>query len=131
MSGHSKWKTIQHKKGAADAKRGQAFSKLAREIWVVVRQSGADPTTNPALRTVLAKCKSVNMPNDNIERAIKKGTGEIEGVTFEEIVYEGFAAGGIGLVVKVLTDNKNRAASEIRRIFNKHGRRWRRRGSRC
>ncbi len=120
MSGHSKWKTIQHKKGAADAKRGRIFSKLAKEIMVVAK-SGSDPDKNAALRTVLQKAKSVNMPAENIERAIKKGAGELEGVSYEEITYEGFAAGGIGLVVSVLTDNKNRAAAEIRHAFGKHG----------
>jgi YebC/PmpR family DNA-binding regulatory protein len=121
MSGHSKWATIRHKKGAADAKRGKVFSKLAKEIMVVARQSGGDPEQNPTLRTLIQKAKGVNMPGDNIERAIKKGTGELEGVSFEEIVYEGYADGGVGLVVMVLTDNKNRAAAEIRHIFNKHG----------
>lgn len=121
MSGHSKWATIRHKKGAADAKRGKVFSKLSKELLVVARQGGGNPELNPTLRTLMQKCKSVNMPNDNIERAIKKGTGEIDGVTYEEIVYEGYAAGGVGLVVKCLTDNKNRAAAEIRHIFTKHG----------
>jgi len=121
MSGHSKWKTIAHKKGAADARRGKAFSKVSKELMVVARQGGSNPEMNPALRNVMQKAKSVNMPADNVERAIKKGAGELEGVTFEEIVYEGYAAGGIGMVVKALTDNKNRAASEIRHIFTKHG----------
>ena len=121
MSGHSKWKTIQHKKGAADAKRGKMFSKLSKELMVVARQGGSDPGQNPSLRTVIQKAKSLNMPTDNITRAIKKGAGEVEGVTFEEIVYEGYAAGGVGLIVKALTDNKNRAAAEIRHIFTKHG----------
>lgn len=121
MSGHSKWKTIQHKKGAADAKRGKIFSKLSKELMVVARQGGGDPDKNPSLRTVMQKAKSANMPGDNIKRAIKKGTGEIEGVIFEETTYEGFAAGGVALVVRALTDNKNRAAAEIRHIFTKHG----------
>jgi len=121
MSGHSKWATIRHKKGAADAKRGRVFSKLAKEVMVVARRGGGDPGNNPTLRTLIQKCKSVNMPNDNIERAIKKGTGELEGVQFEEIVYEGYASGGVALVVEVLTDNRNRAAAEIRHIFTKHG----------
>ncbi len=121
MSGHSKWATIKHKKGAADAKRGKLFSKLAKEIMVVARQGGGDPSANITLRTLIQKAKSVNMPNDNIDRAIKKGTGEAGGVTFEEIVYEGYANGGVALIVKVLTDNRNRAAAEIRHIFNKHG----------
>jgi YebC/PmpR family DNA-binding regulatory protein len=121
MSGHSKWKTIQHKKGAADAKRGQAFSKLSRELMVVARRGGSNPDMNPTLRAVIQKAKSVNMPADNVDRAIKKGAGELAGVVYEEVVYEGFAAGGIGLVVMVLTDNKNRAAAEIRHVFNRHG----------
>jgi len=121
MSGHSKWKTIQHKKGAADAKRGKVFSKLSRELMVVARKGGSDPEKNPSLRAVIQKAKSVNMPADNIDRAVKKGAGEIEGVVFEEIVYEGYAGGGVALVVVVLTDNKNRAASEVRHIFTRHG----------
>jgi YebC/PmpR family DNA-binding regulatory protein len=121
MSGHSKWKTIQHKKGAADAKRGKIFSKLSKELMVVARQGGSNPETNPTLRTLIQKAKSVNMPGDNIDRAVKKGAGELEGVTFEEIVYEGYAAGGVAMIVKVLTDNKNRAAAEVRHIFTKHG----------
>ena len=121
MSGHSKWKTIQHKKGAADARRGKVFSKLSKELMVVARQGGGDQEMNPTLRTVVQKAKSVNMPADNIQRAIKKGTGEMEGVTFEEVVYEGYASGGVALIVEALTDNKNRAASEIRHIFTKHG----------
>jgi len=121
MSGHSKWATIKHKKGAADAKRGQAFSKIAKEIMVVSRQSGGDPATNITLRTLIQKAKGVNMPNDNIDRAIKKGTGETGGAAFEEVVYEGYASGGVSLIVYVLTDNRNRAAAEIRHIFKKHG----------
>ncbi len=121
MSGHSKWATIKHKKGAADAKRGKVFSKLAKEIMVVSKQGGGDPDANATLRNLLQKAKSVNMPSENIDRAIKKGTGELDGVTFEEISYEGYAGGGVGLIVKVLTDNKNRAAAEIRNIFKKNG----------
>jgi len=121
MSGHSKWATIKHKKGSADAKRGKMFSKLAKEIMVVSRQGGGDPSANPTLRTLVQKAKSINMPGENIDRAIKKGTGELEGSTFEEVVYEGFASGGAALIVQCLTDNKNRAAAEIRHIFNKHG----------
>jgi YebC/PmpR family DNA-binding regulatory protein len=120
MSGHSKWKTIQHKKGAADAKRGKIFSKMSKEIMVAARAGGSDIEQNAALRNIVQKAKSVNMPADNIERAIKKGAGELDGVTFEEVVYEGYAGGGVGIVVKVLTDNKNRAASEIRHIFTKN-----------
>ena len=121
MSGHSKWATIRHKKGAADAKRGKIFSKLAKEMMVVARQGGGDPATNPTLRTLMQKAKSENMPSENIDRAIKKGTGDLDGVTYEEITYEGYAAGGVGMIVKVLTDNKNRAAAEIRHIFGKNG----------
>lgn len=120
MSGHSKWKTIQHKKGAADAKRGKVFSKLSKELMVTARESGGDPEKNAALRTLIQKAKSSNMPADNIDRAIKKGTGELDGATLDEVVYEGYVAGGVAIVVKALTDNKNRAASEIRHIFNKH-----------
>ena len=120
MSGHSKWKTIQHKKGAADAARGRVFSKLSREIMVVARAGGGDPVTNITLRSLIQKAKSANMPADNIDRAVKKGTGEIEGQIFEEITYEGYAAGGVAIVVNVLTDNKNRAAAEIRHVFTKH-----------
>lgn len=120
MSGHSKWATIKHKKGAADAKRGKVFSKIAKEITVAVKASGGDPGNNPSLRTLIAKAKSVNMPNDNIDRAIKKGTGELAADILEEITYEGYAQGGVGLVVKVLTDNKNRAAAEVRHIFKKN-----------
>ncbi|MDE0839439.1 MAG: YebC/PmpR family DNA-binding transcriptional regulator, partial [Kiritimatiellae bacterium] len=109
MSGHSKWKTIQHKKGAADAKRGKIFSKLSREIMVVARQGGGDIDTNVTLRTLVQKAKGSNMPADNIERAIKKGIGDVDGVSYEEITYEGYAAGGVAMVVNVLTDNKNRA----------------------
>lgn len=120
MSGHSKWATIKHKKGAADAKRGKIFSKIAKEIMILAKQGGGDPGSNAALRNMLAKAKAVNMPNDNIDRAIKKGTGEGGTVNFDEITYEGFAAGGVGLIVKVLTDNKNRAAAEIGNIFKKN-----------
>ena len=121
MSGHSKWATIKHKKGAADAKRGKVFSKLSKELMVVARQGGSDPGMNPTLRTLVQKAKSVNMPSDNIDRAIKKGAGELDGVVFEEVVYEGYAAGGVGLIVMGLTDNKNRAAAEIRHVFTRHG----------
>ena len=121
MSGHSKWATIRHKKGAADAKRGKLFSRLTKEIMVVAREHGGDPDKNPTLRTLMQKAKGVNMPADNVDRAIKKGTGELAGEAMEEIMYEGYAAGGIGLVVQVLTDNKNRAAAEVRHVFTKHG----------
>jgi len=121
MSGHSKWKTIQHKKGAADAKRGKIFSKMAKELMVVAKAGGGSPDTNTALRNMIIRCKAVSMPNENIDRAIKKGTGELAADIMEEISYEGFADGGVGIVVKVLTDNKNRAAAELRHIFSKCG----------
>ncbi|MBQ8570030.1 MAG: YebC/PmpR family DNA-binding transcriptional regulator [Kiritimatiellae bacterium] len=128
MSGHSKWATIKHKKGAADAKRGKMFSKLAKEIMIAAK-SGGDPSMNPSLRTIIQKAKSINMPNDNIEKAIKKGTGELASEAYEEITYEGYAAGGIGLVVNVLTDNKNRAAAEVGHIFKRNGSEFATRGS--
>jgi YebC/PmpR family DNA-binding regulatory protein len=121
MSGHSKWKTIQHKKGAADAKRGKIFSKMAKELMVVAKAGGGNPDTNTALRNLIVRCKASSMPNENIDRAIKKGTGELAADIMEEITYEGFAGGGVGVVVKVLTDNKNRAAAEVRHVFSKHG----------
>ncbi|MCF7849439.1 MAG: YebC/PmpR family DNA-binding transcriptional regulator [Kiritimatiellales bacterium] len=120
MSGHSKWANIKHRKGKADAARGQVFSKLAKEIMVAAR-SGGNPADNITLRALVQKAKSVSMPNDNIDRAIKKGTGELEGGQLEEGSYEGYAAGGIAVVVKVLTDNKNRSASEVRFAFSKAG----------
>lgn len=129
MSGHSKWATIKHKKGAADARRGKVFSKLAKELMVVARQGGSDPGMNPTLRTLIQKAKSVNMPSDNVERAIKKGAGELEGAVFEEAVYEGYTGGGVGLIVQALTDNKNRAAAEIRHIFTKYGSSFAQQGS--
>lgn len=121
MSGHSKWKTIQHKKGSADARRGKIFSKISKELMVVAKIGGGDPDTNPSLRAIIQKAKSANMPADNVTRAIKRGMGEIEGATYEEVVYECYTAGGVALVAEVLTDNKNRAAAEIRHVFLKHG----------
>ena len=121
MSGHSKWAKIKHAKGAADQKKGQVFSKLAKELMVVAKQGGGDPGMNAGLRNLIQKAKSVNMPNDNIDRAIKKGTGELGGAVYEEVSYEAYAGGGVGIIVKGLTDNKNRAAAEIRNIFKKHG----------
>lgn len=121
MSGHSKWATIKHKKAAADAKRGQVFSKVVKELTVAARSGGADPNSNPRLRTVLAKAKEANMPADNIDRAIKKGTGELPGVSYEEQMYEGYGPGGVAIIVEVLTDNKNRTAAEIRAIFTRGG----------
>ena len=120
MSGHSKWSTIKHKKGAADAKRGKVFSRMSKELMVAARQGGSDPGQNAALRTIIQKARSVNMPGDNIDRAIKKGAGELEGSHFEEVVYEGYV-NGVGLIIVALTDNKNRAAAEIRHVFTRHG----------
>jgi len=121
MAGHSKWANIKHKKAAADAKRGKTFSKIAKEITVAARMGGGDPSANIALRPLLSKARAVNMPADNIDRAIKKGTGEgSENVQFDEIVYEGYAGDGVGIIVKTLTENKNRTASEVRHCFNKH-----------
>jgi len=121
MSGHSKWHTIKHKKGAADAKRGQMFTKLIKEISISARMGGGDPEANPRLRTVILKAKAGNMPRENIERAIKKGTGELEGVSYEEILYEAYGPGGVAILIDILTDNKNRAAAEIRNLLNKGG----------
>lgn len=121
MSGHSKWSTIKRKKGAIDAKRGKIFSKLAKEIVVAARAGGGDPSMNPRLRTVLLAAKSENMPKDNVERAIKKGTGEIEGATYEEQRYECYGVAGVGIIVDTLSDNKNRTVAEIRHTVNKHG----------
>ena len=118
MSGHSKWSTIKHKKGALDAKRGKIFSKLSKEIAVSAKQ-GKDPDTNPRLRLALQKAKEANMPSDNVDRAIKKGTGELPGVMYEETTYEGYGAGGVAIIVETLTDNKNRTTPEIRMIFTK------------
>ena len=121
MSGHSKWANIKIKKGKADAARGKAFSKIAKEMTVSARMAGGDPAGNITLRALIAKAKSVNMPNDNIERAIKKGTGELESAALEELTYEAYAPGGIGIIIQALTDNKNRAASEIRNACTKNG----------
>ncbi len=121
MSGHSKWSSIKHKKGAADAKRGKIFSRLNKEITVAARMGGGDSSANPRLRTAIQSAKSENMPKDNIERAIKKGTGELEGVNYEEVVYEGYGPGGAAVLIESLTDNKNRAVADIRHIFNKGG----------
>ncbi len=122
MSGHSKWSTIRHKKGAADAKRGKIFTRLIKEITIAARMGGSgDPDANPRLRTAIAAAKAENMPKDNIERAIKKGTGELEGVNYEESVYEGYGPAGAAVLVESLTDNKNRAVAEIRHIFSKCG----------
>jgi len=121
MSGHSKWSTIKHKKGALDAKRGQAFTKILKEITVAARLGGGDIAANPRLRLAVDLAKSRNMPKDNWERAIKKGTGELEGVTYEEVVYEGYGPGGVAILVEAVTDNKNRTTPEIRSFFTKFG----------
>ena len=120
MSGHSKWSTIKHKKGAADAKRGKIFTKLIKEITVAARLGGGDIDANPRLRSAVTAAKSENMPKDNMERAIKKGTGELEGVNYEEVLYEGYGPGGAAILIESLTDNKNRAVAEIRNILNKN-----------
>ena len=121
MSGHSKWSTIKRKKGAADAKRGQVFTRLIREISVAAKFGGGDPDGNPRLRTAVDAAKAQNMPKDNIERAIKKGTCELDGVTYEEITYEGYGPGGVAFLIEVMTDNKNRTAADVRNILNKRG----------
>ena len=121
MSGHSKWSTIKRKKGAADAKRGQIFSRLSKEITLAAKNGGGDPDMNPKLRTVLLKARAENMPVENTERAIKKGTGELPGVVYEEFVYEGYAPHGVAVIIEVTTDNKNRAASDVRSTFSKNG----------
>jgi len=121
MSGHSKWATIKHAKGAADAKRGQMFTKFIKEISIAARMGGGDPNGNPRLRTAILKARAANMPKDNIERAIKKGTGELGGANYEELLYEGYAPGGVAVLVEVLTDNKNRAAANVRNLFSKNG----------
>jgi YebC/PmpR family DNA-binding regulatory protein len=121
MSGHSKWHSIKHKKGALDAKRGRMFTKLIKEITIAARIGGGDPEGNPRLRKAVLDAKGVNMPADNIKRAIQKGTGELEGGQLEEIMYEGYAPGGVAMLVEVVTDNRNRTVSEIRHVFSKNG----------
>jgi YebC/PmpR family DNA-binding regulatory protein len=121
MSGHSKWHTIKHKKGAADAKRGKIFTRIIKELTVAARSGGGDPDANPRLRTIIAEAKAVNMPADNIKRAIQRGTGELPGVSYEEVTYEGYGPGGAALIIEVLTDNKNRTVGEIRHLLTKHG----------
>ena len=121
MSGHSKWATIKHKKGATDAKRGKIFTRLIKEITIAAKSGGGDPDGNPRLRGAIAAAKAENMPADNIKRAIQRGTGELEGVSYEEITYEGYGPGGVALIIDVLTDNKNRAVSEVRHAFSKNG----------
>jgi|SRR5688572_11427098 YebC/PmpR family DNA-binding regulatory protein len=121
MSGHSKWSTIKHKKAAKDAKRGKIFTKVIKEITVAARLGGGDVNANPRLRTAVLAAKAVSMPSDNIDRAIKKGTGELEGVNYEEITYEGYGPGGVALMVQVLTDNRVRTVAELRSLLTKHG----------
>ncbi|MDH5681609.1 MAG: YebC/PmpR family DNA-binding transcriptional regulator [Spirochaetota bacterium] len=121
MSGHSKWHSIKHKKAAADAKRGKVFTKIIREITVAAKIGGGDINANPRLRLIVQKAKEANMPADNIDRAIKKGTGELEGVSYEELLYEGYGPEGVAFIMDILTDNKNRTVAEIRKILSKHG----------
>ena len=120
MSGHSKWHTIKHKKGAADAKRGKIFTRLIKELTVAARNGGGDPDTNPRLRTIVLEAKANNMPRENIDRAIRRGTGEEPGVSYEEVTYEGYGPGGVALMIETLTDNKNRTVGEIRHLLSKH-----------
>ena len=121
MSGHSKWSSIKHKKGAADAKRGKIFTRIVREIIVAARDGGGDPDANPRLRLAMSTARAANMPNSNVEKAIKKGTGEIEGVSYDNFVYEGYGQGGVAIIVETLTDNKQRTVSEVRHCFSKYG----------
>lgn len=121
MAGHSKWANIKHKKARMDAKKGKIFTKIAKELTVAAKQGGGDPEANPRLKAAIQKAKDANMPNDNIERAIKKGTGEIEGVVYEEMTYEGYGPAGVAILLNVATDNRNRTAGEIRHLFSKHG----------
>jgi YebC/PmpR family DNA-binding regulatory protein len=121
MSGHSKWHSIKHKKGALDAKRGRAFTKLIKEITIAARIGGGDPDGNPRLRKAISDAKGLNMPTDNIKRAVMKGTGELEGGTIEDVMYEGYGPGGVALIVETVTDNRNRTVSEIRHVFSKNG----------
>lgn len=121
MSGHSKWASIKHKKAAQDAKRGKIFTKIIRELSVAARMAGGDPDANPRLRKAISDAKGVNMPADNIKRAIMKGTGELEGVTYDEISYEGYGPGGVAIFLEVLTDNRNRTVSDLRHVFSKNG----------
>jgi YebC/PmpR family DNA-binding regulatory protein len=121
MSGHSKWATIKHKKGAADAKRGKLFAKLIRQVEVAARSGGGDPDANPTLRTMFQKARDASVPLDTIERAVKRGTGELEGVTYEQVTYEGYAPGGVAVLMEVLTDNRNRTGPELRTIMKKLG----------
>jgi len=121
MSGHSKWAKLKHFKGAIDAKRGKIFSRLAKEITIAAKAGGGNPDMNPRLRTIVMKAREANMPGENVDRAIKKGTGELPGVIYDEVTYEGYASGGAAVIVQVTTDNKNRAASEVRSVFTRYG----------
>ncbi len=121
MSGHSKWATIKHKKAATDARRGKVFTKLIRELTIAARVGGADPSSNPRLRTAILAAKAENMPNDNIDRAIQRGTGQLEGETLEEVMFEGYGPGGVGMIVQVVTSNRNRIVGDIRHLMSKHG----------
>ncbi|MCD6177042.1 MAG: YebC/PmpR family DNA-binding transcriptional regulator [Candidatus Cloacimonetes bacterium] len=121
MSGHSKWSSIKHKKGAADAKRGKIFTKLVKEIIVAAKEGGGDQEMNPRLRLAVSTAKGANMPNSNIERAIKRGTGELEGVNYEHLIYEGYGQNGVAIIVETLTDNKQRTVADVRHIFSKYG----------
>ncbi len=121
MSGHSKWSSIKHKKAALDAKRGKLFTRYIREINIAARLGGGDPDSNPRLRTAIEGARSVNMPNDNIKKAVQRGTGELEGAAYEEISYEGYGPGGVAMIVEAVTDNKNRTVAEVRHVFSKYG----------
>jgi YebC/PmpR family DNA-binding regulatory protein len=121
MSGHSKWATIKHKKAATDAKRGRVFTKLIREISIAAREGGADPDSNPRLRTAILSAKNENMPNENIERAILRGSGQMEGEQYEEVNFEGYGPGGVGMIIQVVTTNRNRVVSELRHLMSRHG----------
>ena len=121
MAGHSKWANIKHRKAAVDAKRGKVFTKLIRELTVAAKEGGEDPESNPRLRTAISAAKGQNMPNDTIDRAVKRGVGDLDGISYQEIFYEGYGPGGSAVYVRTLTDNKNRTVSEVRRIFTKHG----------
>src|ERR1700758_539611 len=121
MSGHSKWATIKHKKAATDAKRGRIFTKLIREITIAARVGGGDPDSNPRLRTAIAAAKNENMPNENVERAIQRGTGQLEGEQYEEVNFEGYGPGGVGMIIQVVTTNRNRVVSELRHLIGRNG----------
>ncbi len=121
MAGHSKWANIKRRKGAQDAKRGKIFTRLLREVTIAAKEGGSDPGGNPRLRVAIQECKSNNVPNDNIDRALKKGSGDLEGESYEEVSYEGYGPGGVALIVETVTDNRNRTVGEVRHLFNKHG----------